>query len=1054
MTVDNKPRLIEIGGQSFNGSLKYVEEALRFRIQFKAKKASKNERVAAFKGFNSYEDASRWINNNRDLSIHEVTRCGYTGSIQRLFLDIDYKRELKDSHIHEAYYQLVESVSEVLSAAGINNHDRIKLDGSHASKFGIHDIYKFAYIDTGCYGCFCSKLTAVFKRKLEENGIPSKYAEMIDDGVYSRHHTLRVHLSPKPENTGNAIYKIEGSEEANKRFDYKTLITYMINPQEDGGRVEIYECGADCLRMKSSPINSLPGNLSDKMKTAEAELLKLSDKGISIRNHNGNFINLYADHELPCYVCDKKHENENPICVVNEGYAVILCRRSKDANGKYARKLLVRFEEFKRYESPKAIEIASGAIAIPELFIETESRRIEGLTKRIEAHNTLYVNSDLDTGKSYAFINHMRDMVKINSAYSCVIVTYRVNLAYEIFAKNYIEQDDDKAYMFENYQTLPNGLIKVSQHPRIIIQYESLNRLVLDDDVNLTFIDEGASLLQQTQSGLNKSKAGLNLSQFDNLLNSTKKLLICDALMSIETMQTFEILRGDVSAAFWLNKSEPWSPTVQYIEDVSDWRDQLITELVKGAKIYVTTTRGEVTIRALADQIKSVCGEKFPILCIYGGGENNADIMGDINNELVKFSCVIASPCMSAGVSFDVKDHFDKVYSFVGNDGPTLVDIIQSLRRVRHIKSNEVVICDLTNELNIPSTLDDMIEYEEKRLYHNSEEYITHGISIKTRGVKSLFNNISDRLFRFVISAKKEINRARKNIKGGLRDFFERQNAQFKNTIKREEAFAEYRAKERKVFAGFKKAVRSDINDVIAKAPIIDDDEYNEIKKLKRLTAEKRAKLEKYQLARTYGLGCCYNLGKRDLIEGTTILNDPDRIGLLNNPSIIDMYHSAKYRDLSNEDVAKIDSAKMASLTDIEKLGAKFRLAKHIVINEIIKIVNGGQDVKTSLMAYLRKLKNEKNPVVTEVNKITDKDIIKTCGGLIRAYGYAIEYSKQDIRTGTYDVEYKITDIISDIFNVITSPVELLFFTPNSNENFKPLIYIESSNSIVGEGAD
>jgi len=77
--------------------------------------------------------------------------------------------------------------------------------------------------------------------------------------------------------------------------------------------------------------------------------------------------------------------------------------------------------------------------------------------------------------------------------------------------------------------------------------------------------------------------------------------------------------------------------------------------------------------------------------------------LSDVNSNWVKYDIIMYTPCITAGISFEVKDHFDYLFGYFTNQSCDIYTLYQMLYRVRNLKQNQIYIlfdvlhtCDMT----------------------------------------------------------------------------------------------------------------------------------------------------------------------------------------------------------------------------------------------------------------------------------------------------------------------------------------------------------------------
>jgi hypothetical protein len=983
-----------------------------------------------FVPFETEQERNDFAKSHPELSLHEMlTRNGKTGVYQRMYFDFDAEDKNIGSAIKpmDLFELFISNVVAFLRMQGIENTDYYSLSCHREGKTSFHVIFKTLMVETTHYSCIWENICRAVETDLASEEIDGVAIRKIVDGqVYCANRTMRIIGSGKAKNgkIDEKVGRIVNSETCSPIFDPDALIT--TTPQVGA---ELYRCGEFCLCGADTKKSSAPPSQDQMIRAiAEVERLSAAGCGFSLHRHRMaediGFINLLSDHSKPCFVCGRKHDSENMFVLVTKSHATICCRRNKNA-----RKEILDFGH-QKYES------VDNAVESTELrILRTEYEFVKNIN---EADSTsIYLRSMMKTGKSVAFTKYMLERTAENPDYTCIVITYRTNLAGEICSKN-----ED----FYCYSDIKEQKILLSKYRLIVVQFESLHRLDLDCSVDLCFIDEACSLLSQTQSGLNRVNYVYNTMRLQSILQTSHKFIASDALLDKNTVSAFQCYRKDPSACVWLNNTPvKWGIKMREIVDPTDWRNEVLASVGKGENIYVTVTHGEEWILALERLIK----DKYPatrILSIYGGGEQNQEVMSDINAELVKYNVVLASPSMAAGVSFDVKGHFNRIFAYIDNAGPSYVDVVQSLYRVRNPVACECVIYIQCAEFNIPTKLEDVKAFEESKLYFNSLEYIQAGIQLEyahgSTGMR--FRDDNDSRLMFELYARAALNNWRRDIKGDLWRFLGSHGASFELIEKKDLKSDCARIDERHAFKAIKSGVKFDKSTSIASAPLIDNAEYDEIAKLKRLTAEKKAKIEKYRLANTYGRSEVRNEYLKsagvNVKEGADNINDARWIHVYNEPKIFDMFRHAVDRYATTGQMIAEDEAAKKMYSDAQLVRHEFKSARHKVISDMIAIVNTNNNAKSAVVEYLVGLQAIRHPLVAELTKITPENGIAVANKILSIYGWKIKGTQKRKDGNEWEYEYYVRDILADYFVINLTSGNYLNPLSMEAEFYKPMI--------------
>lgn len=951
-----------------------------------------------YAGFDTFDDVCSFVKSNKNNSLHEVTRCGEEG-IQRVFMDIDAKQKdfghINRETINRACEILIQSAYEILYYNGVTNPTHIELVSHRADKFSKHVVFTNAYINVFHYECFYKQLSEAFASNLMVENLPLELVNIIDANVYETRHCLRLHTSFK---FGSDVrLKLRNPEtgiiEQDGKFDPETMVTYI---PKDQTTIQLYNCPDGCtgVTKKEYEINAS----DDHLKIACQILDSMTDEGISVAKLDKPFIRLNVDHSKPCPVCQQKHESENVMAVVSSKDLKLICRRKeKGQTNRY--KVLHTFGRF----------IDDVPVVVDEIksinVIKTNANWLSPLDEILNNCDRLFIKSDMGSRKSTRVHEYIAKMLKLDPDYRCVFLTYRINLAASINAAAK-KANPDIANPFEKYNDITRYKISLNEHNRLIIQLESLNRLDydLEEPIDLLVVDEAVSFCQQSIAGLRKEMTLRNQMTLRNLLRNSKKTVIMDALIDTPAIEAYQCLLPKDRQTLWINTAvNQWAPEVEKFNCAIKCRQQLSERLKAGKRIYISITNGEKAVKQLERYILKQKAD-LKVLTIYGGGEDNEFIVSNINEELSKYDVVIASPCMSAGISFDVKDHFDEVYAFIDNKGPSAIDIIQSLRRVRHTKNNKIVLCNISSKVQLPTSYQDIFNDEQQRLKFNSQDFINDGFNLEIDKTKCYFANPDSPGLKWRFHCTRIGNLNKVDRFGTVEKYLLSQGANFVKVVDKNED--EQTKVERKEFKEDGVEVKKDISIRIAKTSVISEDEYDAIRsngkvftginhdKPQGITESDIDLMKKFQLLRHYGLHIDY-FAENNRQTRIAPFNNSEFVEKYSKEEVKECYTEMIYRNLSDEQVKAIDDTNTADIeSDEGKTDHHYLFGRHVMITRIRDLFDSGTAECQPVVDYVKEHHKMGNPLLKRYKEITNANVVTAVNKIMSPYGYKVHKKK------------------------------------------------------------
>jgi hypothetical protein len=597
-----------------------------------------------------------------------------------------------------------------------------------------------------------------------------------------------------------------------------------------------------------------------------------------------------------------------------------------------------------------------------------------------DKYKTLSIKSAYGTGKT-SFLKNFLNMLDMNDTkkYKRVLfVSYRRSLSYDV-------KRQLKEFGFENYIEVQKERKFLHEVDKLIIQYESLYKILnncydLNDEPNdisydLIIIDECESVLTQVESSTNGENQEEKYDILRQLINKSKKMIVLD---------------GDIS-----NK------TYNFIHTFSD-HNILIKNIYSGTKKIIITKNYDNYIQNIQEDLKQ--NKKLYICCmsINDGNELrkrieeqfnnkiikfiNADmsdaekeqIYNDVNAEWIKYDVIITTPITEAGVSFDLKNHFHKIYAMLNSGSTTPRGLMQMLNRVRYPTITDVII--YANNLKLHNNI---IFYT----YNDVKKIIYENI----REDKNYIPYIVDKEKGFVLKNKTHY------LENHIFNETEKLNAQSYYFL----AYFKLLCKEKNIIfiyddeKGKQKFIAKNIKkEKIIDAKIITKEEYEDlsekIKKCQNITEEERYEYLKYGYfvkKLKYEPKDLENLTDKQKDEFNYLYsnkNTPKNFFLL-----IDEVNSKKFNFDANNNYKSIE--KINEINDIKEFLNLYGIKNPAKTNELFDFKKKMEKNKT------KNIFNEKH-IIANKKKLTDVDMLWNVKNTLAKYGLDIKNDRKQER--------------------------------------------------------
>ena len=329
------------------------------------------------------------------------------------------------------------------------------------------------------------------------------------------------------------------------------------------------------------------------------------------------------------------------------------------------------------------------------------------LTEKDENDN-LVIDKDLVQYFDDLLINNKYKSINIKSPYGSsktqlihkVIEQYDPEKVLWLSFRKTLSDDIHKNFKDLHFEDYRNGKL---DSKRLIIQLESLLKLEeleeTEEDENgecyniihkydLIMLDEIESLLNQFNSESTFSgKARRTFEYLEQLLKKSDNIISLDGDLG---HRSFNFLKHFERCLNIENLNKRNDKTLYFTEEINEYDDEIFELLTEKKKIAIASMTSQK-----ADYYYNWVKEKFPNLKvgIYTGSDNsNRKDLKNVNEEWIKKDVVIYSPTITAGVSFDVENHFYKIFGVISCGSCCQRDFLQMLARIRNPIENKITV--------------------------------------------------------------------------------------------------------------------------------------------------------------------------------------------------------------------------------------------------------------------------------------------------------------------------------------------------------------------------
>lgn len=298
-------------------------------------------------------------------------------------------------------------------------------------------------------------------------------------------------------------------------------------------------------------------------------------------------------------------------------------------------------------------------------------------------YDTLFIKSDMGTGKSTATVNYIKD----NNINKFLILSCRRTLTFTIYDK--LKQENIPV---DNYISTNSDKIKISN--KLIISPDSLYKIQYPlHNFDFIWIDEGVSFMYYLGNHLFTNQYANKEVIFilEWLVKNCNKLLITDADLNNETINFYLYFRKLYYCHYIIYNKHPTSNKYIIIDEEEEILKSLINNIKNNNNIYICCDTLKKTKFIYDYLINNSISNDLILLYNSESTKNYDKQMYNVNSFWKKFKIVIVSPKVIFGVDFNL-NHFHYVYSFYKCTTITVRECFQQMHRIRNIINKTIYI--------------------------------------------------------------------------------------------------------------------------------------------------------------------------------------------------------------------------------------------------------------------------------------------------------------------------------------------------------------------------
>lgn len=326
------------------------------------------------------------------------------------------------------------------------------------------------------------------------------------------------------------------------------------------------------------------------------------------------------------------------------------------------------------------------------------------------------IQSEKGTGKTTNLLKSLINNKIINKQSNILFISSRRTFGIKLLG-------DLEAHGFKLYSDIKNDIY----NNKIICQIDSLLRLK-NDTYEYIIIDECESLIRYltSQHFVKNSYASLIIASLERRLKDASHIYALDADLSdrsINFLQKNINLNNDKTAII-LNTFKPYNEYTIAVMKYNEWLLKVFEYIEEDKKLVIPIASNNKA-KDLINKINiDYPNKKVLLIHRETSDEDKLENVINVNKTWTEYDIVIYTPSVSMGISYDLENYFDAIFSYGCHNSLGAQEFCQMIHRVRYPKEKTIYLSiDLYKDFNQE---EDTYTYNEIESMLCSDYYLTH----------------------------------------------------------------------------------------------------------------------------------------------------------------------------------------------------------------------------------------------------------------------------------------------------------------------------------------